>query len=171
MASGASRNLSSPVLALVAILGAAGLMWWLAGASQPATVAEVQEGATTGGGAGPAAERVLAGAFESSMSTYVGREIELAGVRVEQIMTPEIIWVSTPNGQPFLVKLDAQAMAGPAPAAQTMVDVTGRVLLKSDSTLNAWQQSGAIRDAGQRAQAEFGTTFIEARRVVPAAGG
>ncbi|MCI0436119.1 MAG: hypothetical protein L0271_21125 [Gemmatimonadetes bacterium] len=165
MASG-SKGAIGTVLAVVAIAGTAGLMFWLAGASAPTTVANVQEGA-----AGPAAERVLAGVFETSMTTYVGREIELAGVRVEQVMTPEILWVALPGSQLFMVKLTPQAATSPAPALQSMVDVTGLVLIKTDSMLNAWQQSGAIQDAGQRAQAEFGTTFIEATRVVPAAGG
>jgi len=171
MASGSSKNVAGGVLAVVAIVGTAALLFWLSGASQPSTVAEVQEAGGAGEAAGAPAERVPAGAFEAAISSYVGRDIELAGVRLEQIMSPEIIWISTPNGQPFLIKLSAQAAAGPLPAAQSMVDITGRVLVKTDSTLNAWQQAGAIQDAGQRAQAEFGTTFIEARRVAPATGG
>jgi len=105
--------------------------------------------------------------FVRNPQRYEGREIDLGDVTVAQVMSPEIIWVELPGGMPFLVKLTPDAHR---PAAQARVRVVGRVLVKSDSVLSAWQQSGAILDAGQRAQSEFGTNYIEARQVRPVAG-
>jgi hypothetical protein len=159
-------SVTGKLLAVVAVAGMAALLGWLAATSEPSTVAPVMDATNDTAMAG--AERVAAADFESAMQSYWGREIELVGVKVEQVMTPELIWVSLPSGQAFLVKLSAEAMSASAPATQSTVAVTGRVLAKTDSVLNAWQQSGVIRNAGQRQQSEFGSTYIEARRVVPA---
>ncbi len=115
-----------------------------------------------------AATPVAAADFSENTDHYWGQEIELQGVIVVQQMSADIIWVELPpRSTPFPVKLSAELAAKP-PSVQTRVDITGTVLEKTDSVLNAWQTAGAIKDAGQRAQMEFGTTFIEARQIRPA---
>ncbi|HKJ93384.1 MAG TPA: hypothetical protein VJ957_09450, partial [Longimicrobiales bacterium] len=51
----------------------------------------------------------------------------------------------------------------------TRYNVSGRVVTMSDSVLDAWQQSGAIQNEGERMQAEFATAFLEASTVTRSA--
>jgi len=158
---------STTLVAIVAVVAILGLMIYLnraSSASVPAPPAMVEGG----GDMGPTAPPISASTFGSGMQSYVGQEIDLQGVTVAQVMSPEIIWVDVPTPQgstPFPVKLAAGATA---PAANSTVNVEGRVLEKTDSVVNAWQASGAIENADQRAQAEYGPYFIEAKAVRPA---
>lgn len=172
-----SAGRSSPASALwplAAIVVVGVFIVWLAMTSEPSVIAAPEETSDTTAAPGSEMETapvVAATDFESNTSSYVGQEIQLPNVPVSSTMGPQIIWVELPSGAPFLVKMDsALASAGQAVAAQTRVTVVGRVLQKTDSVLGAWQQSGAIQNAGHRAQAEYGTTFIEARRIRPASG-
>ena len=158
----------SMVLAGVAIVGAIGLMVWLASASQPSTSATVQEGPPGVDAVEEMAEAVQADTFEANMASYAGRDIQLSGLTVEQQMGEELAWVALPSGTLLLVKL-APGMGGLQNGQN--VTVVGRVTEKTDAVLAGWQQSGVLQDDGQRQQAEFGTHFIEARRVTPAQGG
>jgi hypothetical protein len=155
------------VLAGVAIVGTLALMLWLGWVSQPSAAAAVEEGPPAGAETS-LAEPVAAATFETSMANYVGREISLNGVTVEQQLSPQLAWLALPSGTLFLVKLAPGAAA--LTAGQT-VNVVGSVMEKTDATLDSWQQSGALQDAGQRQQAEFGTHFIEARSVSRAQAG
>ena len=167
MSAGRGTTPLSMVLAGVAIVGTLGLMFWLSSVSQPSTAAAVEEGPPAGETA-PSAEAVPGATFETAMASYVDRDIALSGVRVEQQMSPELAWVALPGGTLFLVKL---APGTPALTAGQNVTIVGRVMEKTDAVLESWQQSGALQDAGQRQQAEFGTHFIEARSVAPAQAG
>lgn len=153
----------------VAVLVVAVFLLWLAMTSEPSVVATVQEDTTAdtmGGGAMASGQVVAAAAFESGAQGYIGQEIQLEGVTVTSKMGPEVLWIELPSGAPYLVKTDA-ATSSSLPA-QAVVTIVGRVVAKSDSVLNAWEQSGAIQNAGHRAQAEYGTSFIEARAIRPA---
>jgi len=159
------------LLMVAAVVAIGGLFVYLAYASQPTEAPVVVTGdEEVGQDVGPTAPPVTALDFGTAPRTYVGQDIDLQGVTVAQIMSPEIIWVDVPTPQgssPYLVKLSATLAAQGAPALQAVVNVTGRVLEKTDSVLSAWEVSGAIQDAGQRAQAEFGGTFIEATQIRP----
>jgi hypothetical protein len=70
---------------------------------------------------------------------------------------------------PFLVKLsDALLSSGAMPAAQARVNVRGTVTEMTPAVLDGWQQAGVLADAGQRTQAEFATSYIEATAIRPA---
>jgi hypothetical protein len=101
---------------------------------------------------------------------YVGEVVELERVSVMSPLGSNLFWVELPGGSPYLVQLDSAQMARGTrvPAAGSAVHVVGRVLSKSDSVLNAWMERGVLQSEGQRSQAEFGSTYIEARRVGPA---
>jgi hypothetical protein len=101
---------------------------------------------------------------------YVGQVVEVQRVSVMSPLGPNLFWVELPGGSPYLVKLDSAQMARGTrvPAAGANVHVIGRVLTKSDSVLTDWMERGVLQSAGQRSQAEFGGTYIEARRVNPA---
>lgn len=171
-----SAGRSSPASAiwpLVAIVVVGVFIVWLAMTSEPSVIAAPEETSDTADANGAEVETapvVAAADFESNTANYVGQEIQLANVPVTSVMGSQIVWVELPSGAPFLVKMDSTlASAGP-PAAQARVTVVGRVLQKTDSVLNAWQQNGALQNQGHRDQAEYGTTFIEARRIHPASG-
>jgi hypothetical protein len=153
------------VVALVAILG---LMFYLNVASKasvpPPMPTDDSAGSETAGSA--TAPAVTAADFGANAQSYVGQEIDLRGVSVSQVMSPEIIWIDVPTPQgntPFLVKV----LSGSAPAQNAKVNIEGRILEKTDSVIAAWQQSGAIQNAGQKDQAEYGSLFIDARIIRP----
>jgi hypothetical protein len=168
------RSPASAIWPLVAIVVIGVFLVWLAMTSEPSVIAAPEEASDTADASGAEMETapvVAATEFGNNTATYVGQDIQLADVPVTSIMTSQILWVELPNSTPFLVKMDsALVSAGQAPAAQSRVTVVGRVLQKTDSVLDAWQASGALQNAGHRAQAEYGTVFIEARRIRPASG-
>jgi hypothetical protein len=53
----------------------------------------------------------------------------------------------------------------------TPYTVVGTMYAMNDSVLNAWEASGAIADEGQRMQAEFATSFLEARSMRASSSG
>lgn len=151
------------VFMLVGLAAIAGLLWWLSRAAVPSAPTAAEETQLEDIAADTSTVPIIDAAdFAANQAGYRGREIDMGDVTVAQVMSPEIIWVELPGGAPFLVRLMPGAER---PAAQARVRIIGRVLEKTDSVLNAWEASGAILDAGQRAQSEFGTTFIEARQV------
>jgi hypothetical protein len=159
---------STTLMVVVAVVFILGLMVYLSRASKasvPATPAMDDAGT---GDMGPMAPAVLAADFGADMQNYVGQDINLQRVNVAQIMSPEVIWVDVPTPQgstPFPVKLPPGTSA---PTANSSVDIEGRVLEKTDSVVSAWQASGAIQNADQRAQAEYGMYFLDAKAVRPA---
>lgn len=167
---------SSPTSALwplVAILLVAVFLVWLAITSEPSVVATPEEtGDTTAMANATETAAVVAPAeFEANQQTYWGQEIQLQNVVVTSTMGPRIVWVELPSGAPFLVRMnDALAQSGQAVTPQSQVTVVGRVLEKTDSVLTAWQESGTLENDGHRQQAEFGSTYMEARRIIPASG-
>lgn len=102
------------------------------------------------------------------MQGYHGQQIELQNVAVVQHMGSSIVWVELPSGSPFLVKVSDQVAANGLPAPQSRVNVIGRVVEKTDSVLAQWEEAGVLASAGQRTQAEFGSSYIEATAIRPA---
>jgi len=161
----AGSGASTTVMAGVAVVFILGLMIYLARSSTASVPAAPAVGDAGTGDMGAMAPAVAAATFGANIQSYVGQEIDLQGVTVAQVMSPEVIWVDVPTPQgstPFPVKLAAGSVA---PAANSTVNVEGRVLEKTDSVVNAWQASGAIQNADQRAQAEYGTYFLDAKAV------
>lgn len=168
---------SSPTSALwplVAILLVAVFLVWLAMTSEPSVVVAPEEagGDTTElAAANETAAAVAPAEFEGNQQTFWGQEIQLQNVQVTSTMGPQIVWIELPSGAPFLVKMnESLVQSGRAVTPQSRVTVVGRVLEKTDSVLTAWQQAGTLQNDGHRRQAEFGTTYIEARRIEPASG-
>lgn len=165
-----ASGVTGKLFMLIGIAAIAVLLWWLSRIAEPSapTVADLPEEEAVAGDT-LTATIVDAGDFSTRQRGYLGQDIDMGDVSVAQVMSPQIIWVELPGGMPFLVKLTPEAEAT-RPEAGARVRVIGRVLEKTDSVLNAWEQSGAILDAGQRAQSEFGTVFIEARQIRPVGG-
>lgn len=161
-----SSGITGKLLMVVGLAAIAGLLWWLSRVAVPSTAAvDVADTSTdTAAAAESMAPVVDVSDLVGNEARYAGKDINLGDVTVTQIMSPEILWIELPGGAPFLVKLTPSAMAE-RPELQARVRVIGRVLEKTDSILNAWEQSGAIMDAGQRAQSEYGKWYFEAKGI------
>ena len=166
-ASGGETSGATWIWAAIAVVIVGVFLGWLALTSEPSVIATVQEDTTanTTAAAMPAGQVVAAADFERGVQEYVGQDIRLENVTVTSKMGPEVLWIELPSGAPYLVKTDP-ATSSEVPA-QAVVTIVGRVLPKTDSVLNAWEQSGAIQNEGHRAQAEYGTSFIQASAVRP----
>jgi hypothetical protein len=157
----------------VAIVAIAVFLGWLATRERPEPVVVQEPNAPDTAadfGAGTAT-LIDASVLEESSEArgLVGQEIELRGVPVSTAMGPQLFWLQLPRGTPFLVKLDSALVArGTAVPNTGRVDLIGRVLTKDTNTIQAWTQAGVLQSDDQRAKAEFGSTYIEARRVQPA---
>lgn len=157
---------------IIALAFVAGFLIWLAMTSQPTQVPVAalptdSMAPPTGG----VAQVISPTAFQTQMKQLWGQDVELQDAEVSSALGTQMFWLQLPSGEPFLVKLDsALVAAGQTVPSTGHITVVGRVLQKTDSTLAAWQQSGALQTKGQQAQAEFGTTFIEARALKPSPG-
>lgn len=156
------------MLATLVVVGA--FMYWLAVTAEPSgpRVVEEDDAAETEVAAATVAlEDLVAG-----LSNYVGTNVRLEGIPVASRLGTQAFWTATSTGTPFLIRLTPEAVAGGVTVdpGQT-VTVVGRIFAMSDSVIAAWEQEGAIAGAGQRAEAEFATAFLEARVVAGAPAG
>lgn len=168
----AAKSGMSFLLMAAAILLIAGLMGWLAMQRQDEGATTVAEADTTAAqvdtGAPPEAV-VSDTAFEQNIKSYRGRVIEIASVQFSAGLSPQTFWVDLPTGQPFLVKLDSAMVArGAAVPTSGRLSVIGTVQEKTPELVAQWVQQGVLEDDQQRMQAEFGSSYIEARLVRPA---
>lgn len=159
------------VLMIVAVVASVGLLVWLSYASQPA---EGPAMAMDDPGLDVTASRaVTAAEFGADIASRVGQDVVLAGVMVSNVVSDQLIQVDVPSADgttPFTIHLLPGA-AATAPAAQTTIEVDGRVLAQTDSVLNAWEQAGTIPSANVRTTLQAGSYFIEARMIRPGSGG
>ncbi|HEX7091095.1 MAG TPA: hypothetical protein VF192_13225 [Longimicrobiales bacterium] len=152
---------------IVAVLMVAGLMVWLRVATEPTPVAVAEDPAAEGAAEGGLVTITLDDLAQDA-GRFQGQEVRLADVRVASPMGAQSFWVELPNGSPYLIRLRPEVIAGGfAIQRGAVVTVTGTIHAMSDSVLAAWQQEGAIADEGQKAEAQFAVTFLEAREAVP----
>ena len=100
--------------------------------------------------------------FAANPAGYEGREITLQDAKVTSRLGDQAFWIEFPNEGNFLVKS--------APGLGSVVSgqsyhVTGRVVQMSDSVVSAWEQEGVIKDEGQKAEAQYAVSFLEATRL------
>lgn len=167
----AARSGLSVLLMLAAIVLIAALFGYLAMQPKEQGATTVAEGDTAvqAEESGPPAEVVTDTAFEQNMRTYRGRDVRLSAVTFSAGLSPQTFWVELPTGQPFLVKLDSTLVArGVTPPTGGRLQITGAVREKDAALTSQWLQQGVLQNEDQRMQAEFGTTYIEARQIRPA---
>jgi hypothetical protein len=167
------RGASSLIPVLVALLAVGGFLAWLAtrqpttesvAVTEPGNTAVDQQGTPTGTVTEPAALNQQGG------RALVGQDIELQSVPVSSMMGPHFLWVELPGGSPYLLRLDQSVVNGATPVPTSgNVRVIGRVEMKDEAVISGWVQEGLLQDEAHRMQAEFGTTYIMARLVQPAA--
>jgi anti-sigma factor RsiW len=160
---------SSFIPLAVALVAVAVFIGWLATREpeQAVAVEEPDAAADTTGGADEAGPPAVVDATALSGATgqqYVGQYVQLTRVEVMSPLGSRLFWIDA-GGQPYLVHFTE----GTVPQSGARVQVTGTVREKSDALLDEWVQSGILESEGHRLQAEFGSTYIQARRVQPAA--
>ncbi|MBR9989109.1 MAG: hypothetical protein KFH98_05090 [Gemmatimonadetes bacterium] len=160
----------------VAVVAVAAFFGWIATREPPQSVAVAEPN-------GSAVDTVDTGAPATVITTeqlsetatarsLIGQNVELESVKVLDHLGPQMFWIEMPGGAPYLVKMDeALVSSGRAlPQREGLVRLVGRLLEKTPAVLDSWTESGALESADDRSLAEFGSTFIEARRVEPAGG-
>jgi hypothetical protein len=159
----------------VAFVAVAVFFLWMATREPPEAVAVAEPGDEPADTAGPVTGTPIEpSALVESTSAHglIGQDIELSSVLVSDWLGTEMFWIELPGGAPYLVKMDsAQIASGIAlPARGSNVRVVGNVLEKTPELLDRWTTSGALANPDQRSLAEYGSTFIAARRVEAAGG-
>jgi hypothetical protein len=168
---------SSWISVTVAVISFALFFGWIATREPPESVAVVEPGDTTvvdDADAGAPATVVTAAELNQTATArgLIGQNIEMESARVIDHLGPQMFWIEMPDGSPYLVKMDDALVSSgrPLPPTANEFRIVGRVLEKTPALLDGWLESGALETADQRSMAEFGSTFIEARRVEPAGG-
>jgi hypothetical protein len=159
---------SSFIPLAVALVTVGLFLGWLATRPAEETVAVQEPNAADDTAApvdpeGPATTVEAATLAGAAGAQYVGQNIALDRAEVLSPMGSRLFWIDA-GGQPYLVYLAEGAL----PAAGQNVRITGVVREKDEAQLDQWEQAGVLESEGHRLQAEFGTTYIEARRVAPA---
>ena len=161
--------LAASVAALTVVL----FLAWLASRRQPESVAVVEPtpNAPANGAADTGAMLVTPEELNNAarVTELRGQDVRLERAEVISAMGTQLFWLQLPGGTPYLVKLDSALVAAGTQAPATgHFQIVGRVLEKSGAVLDRWQQSGVLTSDGDRQQAEYGTSYIEARRLQPA---
>jgi len=121
--------------------------------------------------AGEAPSQVVNSAtFEPNVKSYVDQVVELTDAKFQAGLSSQTFWIELPTGAPFLVKLDSAMVAsGARPPTGGTLDIVGTVKAKDNALVGQWMTAGVLQSEDQRMQAEFGTTYLDARQIRPAA--
>lgn len=170
----ADRGGSSFIAAGVAILAVALFLGWLATREPDTAVAVTEPGADTPAQPTDIGPITVVDAEELATTARVnelrGQQIQLNDVEVVSSLGPQLFWLQLPGGSPFLARLDpALVEAGTVAPSSGRFQLVGVIHEKPDALLTEWQQAGVLRSDGDRMQAEYGSSYIEARRLTPAA--
>jgi hypothetical protein len=168
------RTGGSWISVTVAVIAVGLFFGWVATREPPQSVAVVEPGdtASNAGGSGGSATRIEAGELGQSETarTLIGQDVELTSVPVSDVLGEQMFWIELPGGAPYLVQMDSALVAGGQllPLPGDRVRVVGRVVDKTPEVMDRWMTSRVLEDTNQLMLAEFGSTFIAARRVDPA---
>lgn len=104
-------------------------------------------------------------AFAADPSSFQGQRLRIAGLEVVSRVGGAAFWVEAPGDTYYLVRMLPEVLAGGVEVAPgSVVTVEGTTHAMADSVLDAWEQGGVIT-SGQRAEAEFATSFLEVSAV------
>lgn len=155
---------------VVAVLAVGLFIGWLVMQKPAETVAVVEPGQTSQTAADGPVTVVTPDELNTTarVRELQGQDIRIDDIEVVSALGPQLFWLQLPGGAPFLAKLDSALIASGTQAPSSgHYTIVGRVLEKNDATLAGWQQAGVLRSDGDRMQAEYGSAYIEARRVDP----
>jgi hypothetical protein len=156
--------------AVIAILAVGGLMAWLAVQSDRITTAAVVQEDDDRRAAPAAAqpgdaEPAELGAVAAAPEPFVGRRVSVDNVEVAANLGPSAFWGDVPGANPFLVMFSPNLTERPELAAGQTYSLQGVINVVTDSAINAWVETGAIR-AGARDEASFATHYLLAEQIV-----
>jgi hypothetical protein len=154
---------------LLAILTVGGFLMWVSVNSEPREVA-VAEGAEPEGPRDDRFEVIDPEEFAVDPQAYLGREVHLSELDVAAPMGSRAYWVTLPDGNLYLVKLGETIGEQVTAREGERLTVAGPIVAMSDSVVAAWTEEGAIATDGQRTEAEFAISFIEAVEASVTAG-
>jgi hypothetical protein len=161
----------------VAILAVGLFLGWLATREppQPVVVAEPDDTAIAVVPGEPIDESQLTVLDAETMShsarldDLTGQAVRMNGIPVAGRLGEQMFWAELSSGDLYLVKLDdALVAAGTQPPSSGTYDLIGRIEAKNAARVNEWMRTGALQSEDQRVQAEFGLSYLEAQRVIPA---
>jgi hypothetical protein len=156
-------------LMVVAFAVIGGFMYWLAGqAAIENAIVITEEVPVEDPNAGvPAVDMTV---LEREPATLMDAELRVESAEVASLLGTQGLWITTPNGNPFLVSMSAEVLAeGLALGTGDMVSVVGMVNAMNDSTLAAWTGTETI-GPNDELVAGFATHFIEATSVTVLGG-
>jgi len=152
---------ATTMMMVVAFVGIAGFVVWLRSAAAPEEVVVVEEPVDDG------IPRMTYAAFAADPISHAGQTIRITGLPVTSAFGSNGFWTEDAAKQPFLVHVPGTVTI----PGSGMAEVVGAVTSMSDSILTAWEASGHIAGAGDRAAAEFSEAFLEAESVEFTTGG
>ncbi len=158
-------------LMILAFLVIGGFMWWLKGQAADEMAARVveevvEEAAVPEGGV----ELGEVTAVGTDATAFVGEVIRGVGYEVASVFGTAGFWVTTQNGNPFLVAYTEELRATGITVQQgDIVDVSGEFLVMEISYLDEWLAEGTI-DENDKLTGEFGATHFVAATDVAVTG-
>ena len=135
---------------IVCFVAMGGFLYWLS-TYRPVEV-ETDDAATGEDGGNEVAFEDFAAAPED----YMDEEFTMRMVVVNSMIGDRFFWTQVSDDLPYLVHIAEEALADSVEVlAGRRVDVTGTVMALTDSVLDVWMESGAIRNEGDLAQVQF----------------
>lgn len=146
-----AAKLATPLM-ILCFLSMGGFLYWLSTRSGP-------EGDATSDADGVALNEVDLQDFILGTQAYMGQEITLRGTPMHAVIGPRLFWTTLGSDQDlYMLFISESALADSVDVtALRRVDITGRVMVLSDSVINVWQEAGVFANEGERFQAEFAT--------------
>ncbi len=168
-----AAKLGTPLM-ILCFLSIGGFLYWLSVTAEPTETA-TEEAPIEEEASGTV---VAFSDFSAGPTNYLGQEISLEGVPVTSLLGPHSLWTSLSAGGeatqavPYLLHFTESALADSVEAMSgSSLNVTGTVMVMSDSILDAWEAAGAFPQESDRFQAEFAEDFMEVTSVADAGAG
>ena len=137
-------------LMIVCFVAMGGFLYWLS--TYRAAEVEADDAATAEDGGNEVAFEDFAAAPED----YMDAEFTMRMVVVNSMIGNRFFWTQVSDDLPYLVHITEEALADSVEVlAGRRVDVTGMVMALTDSVLDVWTESGAIRNEGDLAQVQY----------------
>lgn len=166
---------------LLALVVVGGFLTWLGVASEPSSVAVVEEngeGDEGDGGDDPGGlmfTEVAKDTLAAAKARFEGQQIRVADVQATGSLGPSVFWGELgdqSNQVPILVRMDSSLMAeSPQIEQGSSYTITGLLQRMSDSVGTAWADEGVFADEGAQMQATFADFYIRASQIRPTRGG
>ena len=162
---------------LLALVVVAGFLTWLGVASEPSSVAVIEEpeGEEEGPFGGVSFTEVGKDTLAAGKARFENQQIRVADVQATGTLGPAVFWGELgdqSNQVPILIRMDSVLAATGMQIQQgARYTVTGLVQRMTDSVGTAWAEQGVFADEGAQMQAAFADYYIRASNIRPSRGG